>query len=452
MSERIAILDVGKTNAKLSLVDATTGRQTWSVRRANESVETTLGRQLDVAGIERWLLQSLAAAPEKAHIVAIVPIGHGASAVLVDAKGNVLCAPDYEDERFDSIAAEYAPHRDRFAETLSPPLPLGLNLGRQLFYLQEREPELFAATHRALLYPQYWAWRLCGEQASECTSLGCHTDLWRPAQRDFSNLVARRGWRELFAPLRTACETLGHISASVASATGLDPRCRVACGIHDSNASFLQHLLNRPRHLPFAVLSSGTWTVLMASGVALERLRADQDMLANVNVYGAPVATARFMGGREYEAIAGNSVLPELRSLTHVVGRNAFVLPSFAAAGPFHGRKGSIENDSGLNPAERAALGTLYVALMTDYLMDLLAVRGDVLVDGPLAANPLFTPLLAALRPDQHVLAHAQSSSVRAACHLAGVAVPAARPVAPTRPLYVEGLEAYVKQWRSRVA
>jgi L-fuculokinase len=30
------------------------------------------------------------------------------------------------------------------------------------------------------MYPQYWAWRLCGAAASEATSLGCHTDLWHP--------------------------------------------------------------------------------------------------------------------------------------------------------------------------------------------------------------------------------------------------------------------------------
>jgi sugar (pentulose or hexulose) kinase len=61
----IAVFDVGKTNAKLSLVDPAQGRELWSVRRPNDVVETDAGRQLDVVGIEAWLLDSLRAAPHR---------------------------------------------------------------------------------------------------------------------------------------------------------------------------------------------------------------------------------------------------------------------------------------------------------------------------------------------------------------------------------------------------
>ncbi len=90
---------------------------------------------------------------------------------------------------------------------------------------------------------------------------------------------------------------------SLAAATGLDSACEVACGIHDSNASYLRFLMDREREA-FTVVSSGTWTIVMANRGDLRRLREDRDMLANVNAFGAPVATARYMGGREYEAIA----------------------------------------------------------------------------------------------------------------------------------------------------
>jgi len=44
----------------------------------------------------------------------------------------------------------------------------------------------------------------------------------------------------------------------------------------------------------------------MTSGsIPVQRLAEDRDMLANVDIAGQPVATARFAGGREYRAIVG---------------------------------------------------------------------------------------------------------------------------------------------------
>ena len=48
-----------------------------------------------------------------------------------------------------------------------------------------------------LLLPQYFAWRLCDVMASEVTSLGCHSDLWRPLERAYSRLAVERGYARL---------------------------------------------------------------------------------------------------------------------------------------------------------------------------------------------------------------------------------------------------------------
>src|SRR5262249_35149120 len=146
-----------------------------------------------------------------------------------------------------------------------------------------------------LLYPQYWAWRLSGVMASEITSLGCHSDLWRPREGDFSSLARSQGWVELLPPRRAAGDSLGTISSSVAKLTGLDLGCVVLCGIHDSNASYLCHRAGRADDEHFAVVSTGTWTVVMAHGTELNHLQENRDMLANIDAYGSPVATARFM-------------------------------------------------------------------------------------------------------------------------------------------------------------
>ncbi len=110
MSGLIAVIDIGKTNAKLILIEDATGAAVWSVERPSPAVAVPgfgdLSRQLDVHGIEAWLLGQLAAAPDRHRIRAIVPVAHGAAMALVDAEGDTLLAPDYEETCFDQFSAQ----------------------------------------------------------------------------------------------------------------------------------------------------------------------------------------------------------------------------------------------------------------------------------------------------------------------------------------------------------
>ena len=448
----IALIDIGKTHAKLCVIDPQSGTELRGSRRANAVIHGPLMRELDVDAIDRWLLEALLTAPHRERIRVIVPVAHGAAAVLVDRDQHVVAAPDYEDSCFERVNAAYRSQRDSYQETYSPDLPLGLNLARQLFFLQEMQPTLFSRAAHVLLYPQYWAWRLSGVMASEVTSLGCHSDLWLPREACFSRLARDRGWSDLFPAMRLAGDVLGPVSESVAAATGLDPQCQVVCGIHDSNASYLKFLIARDREEPFTVVSSGTWTVVMANRADLSRLREDRDMLASVDAFGSPVATARFMGGREYEAIAGSDTRPNLPALLNVIDRQAMALPAFASGGPFAGRKGRLVNAENLSGSERASVATLYVALMTELLIEMLGAAGDVLIDGPLATNPLFGSVLAACLPSRSVwLSPGDGGNMRAACYLAGF------PDAPTQPMTapsavaLKALSSYREAWRELI-
>ena len=449
-SPLIAVLDVGKTNAKIAFVDPALGQEVWSARRANNVVQGPLLRELDVVGIEAWLLESLRGAPQRERVAAIVPVAHGAAAVLADHAGNVLIAPDYEDTRFDEVAAEYTALRDPFALTYSPNLPQGLNLGRQLYYLQSRHNELFRRVSHILMYPQYWAWRLSGVMATEVTALGTHTDLWRPHDDTYSGLARKQGWARFMPSMHRATAHLGKLRPSVAAATGLPESCVVTCGIHDSNASYLRFLMDREREA-FTVVSSGTWTIVMANRGDLRRLREDRDMLANVNVYGSPIATARYMGGREYEAIAQCPDEPSFDALIEVMSRRAMALPSFASAGPYSGRRGSIEGAEGLNATQRAALATLYSALMTAQLIESLGTAGEIFIDGPLARNPLFGSLLGACVPAGTVRIYPEGGGTRVAAHLAGLPSLAPGALRNVAPLRIDGLLEYQADWRHRL-
>jgi sugar (pentulose or hexulose) kinase len=455
MSGLIAVIDIGKTNAKLILFEEAGGAAVWSVERPSPAIAVPgfgdLSHQLDVHGIEAWLIAQLAAAPDRHRIRAIVPVAHGAAMVLVDAEGDTLLAPDYEEACFDRLAAQYRRVRRPYTETLSPALPAGLNLGAQIFFVQEALPEVFLRTRTILTYPQYWSWRLSGQAASEVTSLGCHSDLWNPAAQSFSDLVIAQGWGGLMPPLRPARAVLGALRQEVVEATGLPGDCAVICGIHDSNASYLSHRVARGETEPFSVISSGTWCIVLAHGADLSRLREAEDMLANVDALGVPTATARFMGGREYAAIAeGAMVPPTAAGLAAVLAAEAVALPSFALGGPCQGRRGQVLRAEALAPEGRAALATLYCALMADLILDRLGVAGTILVDGPFAANPLFPAVLQSLRAENPVRPSGTRGGITAAVlWLAGAEPP---PEPKPRPLpalaEAEALRAYRDRWR----
>ena len=442
MADALIVLDIGKTNAKLALIDAA-GTLLAEQRRPNAVRTDGPYAHLDTDGLWDWLLATCRAFAARAHVSAIVPVTHGATAALVGDAGLVLPVLDYEAEL---PGVEY--DRPAYDETLSPRLPAGLNLGRQLAWLQARFPREFSRTAHILMYPQYWAWRLCGVAASEATSLGCHTDLWNPRTQAYSSLVGRMGWTGLMPPLAPADAALGLLRPEVAAATGLPADCEVLCGIHDSNASLLRYL----GRAEGTVLSTGTWMIAAAFGTALDGLRERADMLANTNALGQPVACMRFMGGREFGELAGaQPVTCGFDAVERLVTQGTLALPCFAATGgPFAGRTGSIAGPPPTDAQERYALATLYCVLMTDYCLDTLDAAGPLAVEGSFTANPWFGPLLAALRPQQPVSYSDDASGTTCGGWMLRYrdAPPpgTSTAIAPWAPA---GLEAYRARWRA---
>ena len=161
--------------------------------------------------------------------------------------------------------------------------------------------------------------------------MGSHTDLWRPKEGKLSQHGRQLGWRRLFPPTRNAWDTLGTLTPEVAAATGIAPSVRIVCGAHDSNASLVPHLVSRRE--PFTVISTGTWVIIMAVG-GKGRLDPKADMLANVDVRGEPVPTARFMGGREFAVLAGEAPAEAGEAdVAGVIASGALALPAFSDQG-----------------------------------------------------------------------------------------------------------------------
>jgi len=170
----------------------------------------------------------------------------------------------------------------------------------------------------------------------------------------------------------------------------------VFCGLHDSNASLLPHLLSDAP--PFSVVSTGTWVVSMAVGGRTVDLDPARDTLVNVNALGAPVPSARFMGGREFSLLTEGQ--PENWAdddIGAVLAQKTLLLPSTQqGSGPFPHQAATWLDADGINNGRRFAAISFYLALMTATCLELIGADGPTTVEGPFARNRLFVGMLAA--------------------------------------------------------
>ncbi len=451
MVETVAVLDVGKSNVKLSLVDPARRVVIMSDTTPNRTATDGPYPHFDVDRIWSWLMGGLGAWSATRRIDTIVTTTHGACFVAVADGKAALPVLDYEFAGPQSVSGEYDALRGGFAETLSPALPNGLNAGRQLFWLGRSLPDAWSRVRSILPYPQYWAMRLSGAEVAEVTSLGSHTDLWNPRARTFSRLAESRGWAAMFPPVVPPWQSVGSVLPAVAREAGLPADCQVVAGIHDSNAALLPHLLDRP--LPFTVLSTGTWMITFSLGGSLDRLDAQRDCLANVDAFGRPVPSAMCMAGREFEILTeGISVTPTLTDVRDVVATKVMALPSFVAgSGPYGRRRGTWSTEpNSLSAGSRMAAASLYAALVADTSLQLTGAAGPILVEGPFARNEVFLRALAQLA-GRSVFGRTDAAGTTIGAALLSLGERAAAPVEgeAVAPLEVD-LAAYAAEWRRR--
>ncbi len=407
------VVDIGKTLAKVSLWSRN-GEMLARETRPNDTIIIDGIRRLDAGGIAEWLTSALASFG--GHPVEyIVPVAHGAGVTQICDDELAIAPIDYEQELPAELRAQYDAIRTPFAETGSPNLPAGLNFGAQLFWLEKTHPGLISQS-TLVPWAQFWAWFLTGEACTEATSMGCHSDLWAPAEGKFSRLAVQRDWADRFAPLAAAGDIIGTLKLNLAEKTGLPASAKVLAGLHDSNAALnaargFHEIENREA----TILSTGTWFIAMrlATGeIDLSKLPEARDCLVNVDVFGNPVPSARFMGGREIETLIQIDtqqvdIKPDqprlLDAVPSVIAQAAMVLPTLAPGnGPYPQAQGGWVN----RPEdwfERRAGACLYAALVADTALDLIGSQGCVLVEGRFAEAEVFVRALATLRSDTKV-------------------------------------------------
>lgn len=463
------VVDIGKTLSKVTLWTRAAQMVDRKVR-PNSACEKDGVRCLDADGIGDWLraaLRDWAGHP----VEAIVPVAHGAGFTALSGnggEGGLLFAPlDYEQAIPAEVMAAYRAERDPFAITGSPALPDGLNLGAQVYWMTQRHPEAMADA-TLLPWAQYWAWFLTGRAVSEVTSLGCHTDLWSPAEARFSPMARRLGWADRFAPVVQASDVVGTLRPDLAAETGLPPGAQVLAGLHDSNAALLAACgFAEIADAEATILSTGAWFVSMrlaGEAVPITDLPEGRDTLVNVDVRGRPVPSARFMGGREIETIIQLDtrridIRPDQPKLMDEVPallrRRTMMMPTLAPGfGPFPAGDARWVNApvewQGTWYARRAAV-CLYAALVADTALDLIGSKDRLLIEGRFAEAEVFVRALAALRPETEVfVANAHNDVSFGALRLIDPGLKADGALRRVEPLAGD-LDDYRARWRDAV-
>ena len=445
MMQFVAVIDIGKTNAKVLLMDLASGAEVAVFKTPNLVVNAPPYPHFDTDALWDFVCDSLQRLAIQHQIDAISITTHGACAALVDANG-ALSLPilDYEYAGPDSLP-DYNSLRPPFAQTGSPRLPGGLNLGAQIYWLAQTHPTEFARTAHILTYPQYWAHRLTGVAASEVTSLGCHTDLWNPWTATFSSLVAQQGWTKLFPPVQPA-DTCFPLRPELAAALGLPAGLSVHSGLHDSNASLLPYLGSAEA---FSVVSTGTWMINMAIGGPALSLDPTRDALVNVNALGGPTPTARYMAGREFDMLTQGHIAAPTAAERSAVLAGIYALPSLhPETGPFPGLTFAWQGEAQTH-GQRCLAASYYTALMGAESLALIGAQGPIHLEGPFASNPDFAAMLATAT-GRDVLPAGQSAGTGLGAALLagplGAAKVKAEPVHPDPMLHP-----YAAAWRSMV-
>lgn len=439
----IACIDIGKTNRRVVLLSRATGAEIAHAHDPNAPILTGPYPALDLDGTLAFIESALTRFARIAEIDTIAISTHGAAFVALAGDRPALPALDYEHPGPDALT-DYP--RPPYAETFSPALPGGLNAGRGLAWLARGYPDAFAKTDTILALNQYIAFHLSGIRASDCTALGCHTDLWNTDAQSLSSLTQTLGWTRLFPPLHTPGQILGPLRAEIATRTGLPATCAVLCGIHDSNATLVPYLTpGTPRA---TVFSTGTWIIGFSLGGATHALDETRDCLANSDYLGRPIPSARMMGGRELALLTGGATdtttLPD-RFTADDIPRPGFV----PGTGPFGQNPGHLPATWPDRPApERAALASLYCAFTTAVMAGLIDSSGPMIVEGVFARNPIFLDALAQTTGAPVQASPDSTGTIAGLATLAGLPQsPKLTPISPTTP----GLDRIFRDWLSRI-
>ena len=390
------VLDIGKTNVKLTFVDSFNNKTIKFFKTKQKNIYRHGIKILNSNSIFEWALKKITYIGRKHNLDKFVCTAHGTSIALIsyDDKELLACT-DYE-YKFDKLFNNYKKIAPKFSESFSPFLENGLNIGQQIYYLYKRKQKLIKETKYILNYPQYIVWKLTSGFSSEISYVGCHTHLWDFKRNKLSSFVKKIKLEKKFPQIRKAWDTIGRKQIGKSN-------LKIINGIHDSNASYLYFKNSDIKN--FTLVSTGTWYIIFNQKTPLKNLNPSLDMLANIDVFGKPVPTMRFMGGREYDHLMGVfKISNKTRAIKNFSFHDYLIYPSYASGGGFSINKINIGFYKGLNKGQIYYLICLYISFVINFCLNQMRSSNTIILDGPITKNITIMKILSSLRKKQIVL------------------------------------------------
>ena len=390
------VLDIGKTNVKLTFVDSFNNKTIKFFKTKQKNIYRHGIKILNSNSIFEWALKKITYIGRKHNLDKFVCTAHGTSIALIsyDDKELLACT-DYE-YKFDKLFNSYKKIAPKFNESFSPFLENGLNIGQQIYYLYKRKQKLIKETKYILNYPQYIVWKLTSSFSSEISYVGCHTHLWDFKRNKLSSFVKKIKLEKKFPQIRKAWDTIGRKQIG-------ESNLKIINGIHDSNASYLYFKNSDIKN--FTLVSTGTWYIIFNQKTPLKNLNPSLDMLANIDVFGKPVPTMRFMGGREYDHLMGVfKISNKTRAIKNFSFHDYLIYPSYASGGGFSINKINISFYERLNKGQIYYLICLYISFVINFCLNQMKSSNTIILDGPITKNITIMKILSSLRKKQIVL------------------------------------------------
>ena len=390
------VLDIGKTNVKLTFVDSFNNKTIKFFKTKQKNIYRHGIKILNSNSIFEWALKKITYIGRKHNLDKFVCTAHGTSIALIsyDDKELLACT-DYE-YKFDKLFNNYKKIAPKFSESFSPFLENGLNIGQQIYYLYKRKQKLIKKTKYILNYPQYIVWKLTSSFSSEISYVGCHTHLWDFKRNKLSSFVKKIKLEKKFPQIRKAWDTIGRKQIG-------ESNLKIINGIHDSNASYLYFKNSDIKN--FTLVSTGTWYIIFNQKTPLKNLNPSLDMLANIDVFGKPVPTMRFMGGREYDHLMGVfKISNKTRAIKNFSFHDYLIYPSYASGGGFSINKINISLYERLNKGQIYYLICLYISFVINFCLNQMKSSNTIILDGPITKNITIMKILSSLRKKQIVL------------------------------------------------
>jgi L-fuculokinase len=430
----IAVVDVGKTNKKVLIYDLRL-KCVDSVYKNFDEFEEAGVIYEDLENMTLWIRDQLKIFANKYIIKAISVTTHGAFAVGIDVNGNLAVPPvAYTTDAGENFRQDFYntfghPHTLKRA-TGTTEIGSLVNIGKLIYFWQKQWPEQYKNIWKILNMPQYFGYQFTGNIGAEPTYIGCHSYLYNPKEKSYSDVAKRLGVIDLLPEkISKSWQKLGTISPQFQTETNLPSDCIVTMGIHDSNASLLPYLVKGFKN--FVLNSTGTWCVAMHpthnSDFRDEEL--DAAVFYNFDVFQQPVKTSIFKGGTEFETyrtilnnLAGDQPDPlfDIDLYNRIVSeKKLFILPSVdkgVGIFPF-AEPGAVENGVRIDLKTLQskkeipeffnhfktglAVLNLSLAIQTYYALKMTGFDGEgtVFVEGGFRKNIPYLKLLGALFP-----------------------------------------------------